>query len=98
MSKAFIVKGKESRVEYGHPWIFKSDISHTTGDIYPGDIVDVYSFKNKFLGRGYINPKSQITIRMLTYEQEEIRATDSTNRKRFPCAVSQGSAPWLMVG
>ncbi len=72
MSKAFIVKGKESRVEYGHPWIFKSDISHTTGDIYPGDIVDVYSFKNKFLGRGYINPKSQITIRMLTYEQEEI--------------------------
>lgn len=72
MAKAFIVKGKESRTEYGHPWIFKSDISHINGDVEPGDIVDVYSSKNKFLGRGFYNPKSQITIRMLTYEHEEI--------------------------
>lgn len=72
MAKAFIVRGKESRTEYGHPWIFKSDISHTDGEITPGDVVDVYSSKNKFLGRGFYNPKSQITIRMLTYEHEEI--------------------------
>lgn len=72
MAKAFIAKGKENRTEYGHPWIFKSDISHTDSDIEPGDIVDVYSSKNKFLGRGFYNPKSQITIRMLTYEHKEI--------------------------
>jgi 23S rRNA (cytosine1962-C5)-methyltransferase len=72
MAKAFIVRGKESRTEYGHPWIFKSDILRTDGDIEPGDIVDVYSSKNKFLGRGFFNPQSQITIRMLTYEHEEI--------------------------
>ena len=72
MAKAYIVKGKESRVEYGHPWIFRSDISRTEGDITPGDIIDVYSSKNKFLGRGFYNPQSQITIRMLTYEHEEI--------------------------
>lgn len=72
MAKAFIVKGKEKRVEYGHPWIYKSDIELVDGDFIPGDVVDVYSQKNKFLGRGYINPKSQITIRMLTYQHEEI--------------------------
>ncbi len=72
MAKAHLVKGKENRVEYGHPWIFRSDISHTEGDITPGDVVDVYSSKNKFLGRGFYNPQSQITIRMLTYEHEEI--------------------------
>ena len=72
MARAFIVKGKENRIEYGHPWVFKSDISHTEGDIEPGDVLDVYSSKNKFLGRGFFNPKSQITIRMLTYEHEEI--------------------------
>jgi 23S rRNA (cytosine1962-C5)-methyltransferase len=72
MAKAFIVKGKEHRIEYGHPWIFKSDISHTEGQIEPGDVLDVYSSKNKFLGRGFYNPQSQITIRMLTYEHEEI--------------------------
>ena len=72
MAKAFIVRGKESRVEYGHPWIFKSDVSHTEGYIEPGDVLDVYSSKNKFLGRGFYNPKSQITIRMMTYEHEEV--------------------------
>lgn len=72
MGKATLVKGKEKRVEYGHPWIFKSDIASTEGSFSPGDIIDVFSQKGRFLGRGYINPKSQITIRMLTCEQEEI--------------------------
>lgn len=72
MAKAILVKGKDKRVEYGHPWIFKSDIADIQGAFTPGDVVDVYSSKNKFLGRGYANPKSQITIRMLTCEQEEI--------------------------
>jgi len=80
MATAFIVKGKESRIEYGHPWIFKSDISHTDGDIVPGDVVDVYSSKNKFLGRGFFNPKSQITIRMMTYEHEEVNYDFLYNR------------------
>lgn len=72
MAKAVLVKGKEKRVEYGHPWIFKSDISDVQGSFHPGDIVDIYSSRNKFLGRGYMNPLSQIAIRVLTYEQEEI--------------------------
>ncbi len=72
MAKAFLKKGKEERVRSGHPWIFKSDIYETKGEFNPGDVVDVYSSKNIFLGRGYINPKSQITVRMLTYEEEEI--------------------------
>jgi len=72
MAKAYLVKGKESRVDSGHPWIYRSDIERTEGAFGPGDIVDVYSSKNRFLGRGYINPKSQITIRMLTTQEEEI--------------------------
>lgn len=72
MIKAILIKGKEKRVEYGHPWIFRSDIERIEGSFKPGDIVDVYSSRNHFLGRGYYNPESQISIRMLTYEQEEI--------------------------
>lgn len=72
MAKAILVKGKEDRVIYGHPWIFKSDIDKIQGNFEPGDVVDVYSSKNRFLGRGYCNPKSQITIRMLTSFHEEI--------------------------
>ncbi len=72
MAKAFLVKGKEKRVEYGHPWIFRSDIGEIKGSFTPGDVIDVYSSKNKFLCRGYINLKSQIAIRILTYEDEPI--------------------------
>lgn len=72
MAKAILVKGKEKRVEYGHPWIFRSDIDIIEGSYYPGDIVDIYSSRNRFLGRGFINMKSQIAIRIITYEHEEI--------------------------
>jgi 23S rRNA (cytosine1962-C5)-methyltransferase len=72
MAKAFLAKGKEKRVELGHPWIFKSDIESIQGDAEPGKIVDVYSAKNRFLGRGYINLRSQIAIRLLTDKEEDI--------------------------
>lgn len=71
MAKAILVKGKEKRVEYGHPWIYKSDIASVEAGT-PGDIVDIYSSNNKFLGRGFYNPKSQIALRILTYEHEPI--------------------------
>lgn len=72
MAKAILVKNKEKRVEYGHPWIYRSDIASVETGVNPGDIVDIYSSMNKFLGRGLYNPKSQISLRFLTYEHEPI--------------------------
>ncbi len=72
MAKAILAKGKEKRTEYGHPWIYRSDIDNVEGSCNPGDIVDIYSSRNRFLGRGYINLKSQIAIRIMTYAHEEI--------------------------
>jgi 23S rRNA (cytosine1962-C5)-methyltransferase len=51
MAKAFLVKGKEKRVEYGHPWIFRSDIAEIKGNFEPGDIVDIFSSKKVFRQR-----------------------------------------------
>jgi 23S rRNA (cytosine1962-C5)-methyltransferase len=72
MAKAILVKGKEKRVDYGHPWIYRSDIASVEPEAKPGDIVDLYTSGSRFLGRGFYNPKSQITVRILTYEQEKI--------------------------
>lgn len=72
MAKAVLIKGREKRVEYGHPWIYKSDIASVDAGASPGGIVDIYSSGNRFLARGFFNPKSQITLRILTYEREEI--------------------------
>jgi 23S rRNA (cytosine1962-C5)-methyltransferase len=72
MAKVILAKGKEERVLSGHPWVFKSDIDKVQGSHRDGDIVNVFSSLNRFLGRGYLNLKSQISLRMMTYEHEEI--------------------------
>lgn len=71
MAKAFLKRTRETRVRSGHPWVFASDVERTEG-AQPGDVVDVYSSKNTFLGRAMYNPNSQITLRMLTRDDREI--------------------------
>jgi 23S rRNA (cytosine1962-C5)-methyltransferase len=63
------------RVENGHPWIFGNEIAETEETVKPGDIVTVFNGDRKFIGKGFINPQSQIAIRLLTRrENEEIDA------------------------
>ncbi|SHF27109.1 MULTISPECIES: class I SAM-dependent rRNA methyltransferase [Caloramator] len=71
MAKVFLGYKKGLRVEDGHPWVYKNEIENIEGDFEPGDIVEVYNYKGKFIGKGYINPKSQITIRIMTREKDE---------------------------
>lgn len=60
------------RILSGHPWIYKTEIDHIEGEYEPGGIVDVYDYKKNFIGRGYINLKSMISIRLLTYDRDEL--------------------------
>jgi 23S rRNA (cytosine1962-C5)-methyltransferase len=69
------------RVENGHPWIFGNEIAETEESIKPGDIVTVFNSDKKFIGKGFINPKSQIAIRLLTRnESEQVDARFILNR------------------
>lgn len=72
MAKVILKKGEEERILMGHPWIFSNEVKIVEGAVEPGDIVDVYDFRNHFIGRGYINPMSKILVRLLTREHEEI--------------------------
>lgn len=74
MKSIILKKNISRRVETGHPWIFANEVN--TGmekdtNASPGEIVDVYSFDKKFIGRGYYNPKSQISVRLLTRDKSE---------------------------
>jgi 23S rRNA (cytosine1962-C5)-methyltransferase len=66
------------RVLNGHPWIFGNEIQEIKGDFLPGDTVVVETHDGKFLGKGYINPQSQITVRLLTRKK-----TDEINEAFF---------------
>jgi 23S rRNA (cytosine1962-C5)-methyltransferase len=72
MVKVYLNRKIAPRIANGHPWIFANEVNRVAGDVKAGDIVDVYYHDEKFAGRGYINPKSQILVRLLSRKQEEI--------------------------
>ncbi len=65
-------KGKSGISRPGHPWIYKGQILREGGAISPGAIVSVLDPTGFFLGRGYYNPKSDISVRLLTFRDEPI--------------------------
>jgi 23S rRNA (cytosine1962-C5)-methyltransferase len=74
MKSIVLNKNISRRVESGHPWIFANEVN--TGKekdtaAKPGEIVDVYTFDKTFIGRGYYNPQSQISVRLLTRDKNE---------------------------
>src|SRR5215210_5643453 len=67
-----------ARARSGHPWIYRSDVSDAAGDA--GDVVRVVDRGGRFLGHAFYNPKSEITLRIATREDEEINKAWFRNR------------------
>lgn len=71
MNKVILNRKISDRVVNGHPWIFNNEVNLVDGECKGGDIVEVYTYDKKFIGKGYMNPKSQIVVRVLTRKKEE---------------------------
>lgn len=71
MTKIILKRKIAQRIALGHPWIFGNEVASIEGPLAPGDTVEVYYYDNKFAGRGYANPKSQIVARILTRNPKE---------------------------
>jgi 23S rRNA (cytosine1962-C5)-methyltransferase len=74
MTKVYLKRKISQRIALGHPWIFNNEVEKIVGPVKAGDIVEVYYADEQFAGRGYINPASQIIVRLLTRKKEEINA------------------------
>jgi 23S rRNA (cytosine1962-C5)-methyltransferase len=72
MTKVLLKKKISMRIANGHPWVFANEVGNIEGAVNGGNIVEVCSFDGKFIGRGYINPQSQIIVRLLTRDKKEI--------------------------
>ncbi len=69
MTKVYLNKKISRRIEGGHPWIFANEVNIVEGPAEGGEIVEVFTHDKKFVGKGYINPKSQILVRLLTRDK-----------------------------
>lgn len=52
-------------------WVYQNELI-APDDIEDGDIVDVLAPNGDFLARGYLNRKSQISVRILAFDRREI--------------------------
>ena len=84
-SKFYLHKGKNKKAEQGRPWIYIDEINEYDGDYENGDIVEVYNHKGYFLGKGYINDRSKITIRIMTKDIDE-EIDEDFFKRRFKTA------------
>jgi 23S rRNA (cytosine1962-C5)-methyltransferase len=76
MAKALLKRGRERSVLNRHPWIFSGAIKRIEGQCDDGDMVEVADHQGRFLARGYLNRRSQITVRLLTWDEDEVVGED----------------------
>lgn len=65
-------KGEGRTIKAGGAWIFDNEIDTITGKFTNGDIVVVHDFDGYPMGRGFINQKSKIRIRMMTRKADQL--------------------------
>ncbi len=68
MDKAIVVlkKGEGRALKAGGMWVYDNEIASITGDFANGDIVAVHDFDGYPLGKGFINQRSKIRVRLMT--------------------------------
>ncbi|HMF50522.1 MAG TPA: class I SAM-dependent rRNA methyltransferase [Candidatus Saccharimonadales bacterium] len=72
MQRVYLKQGRERPVLNGHPWIFSGAIDRIEGAENDLGVADVFDCKKNWLARGLYNSKSQIRLRLLTWQKEEI--------------------------
>ncbi len=63
---------RTKRINGGHLWVFSNEIYEPLRGYAPGSFVELFDRHENFLGTGYINPNSLISVRIISRERVEI--------------------------
>ena len=109
-AEAILKKGEGRTLKSGGAWVYDNEIDRVEGDYENGDILAVKDFDGFFLGWGFINTRSKITIRVMSRRKEH-EITEEFLEKRVRnaweyrkatvdtgcCRLIFGEADWLPV-
>ena len=79
-----VINGRQKKLLQGHPWVYGNEIERVEGETVDGELVTVVDFRGRYMGTGFYNSRSLITVRLLTHRSEEI--TDSLIAARVKAA------------
>lgn len=101
-------KGEGRTLKSGGAWVYDNEIDSILGSFENGDIITVHDFDGYFMGYGFINTKSKITIRMMSrrkdhpitedFLRERVRAAWEYRKQVIDtssCRIIFGEADWL---
>jgi len=71
MVTVWLKKGRERSVLRRHPWVFSGAVARVEGNPADGEVVEVRSAEGQWLARGTFSRRSQIVVRLLTWDPDE---------------------------
>lgn len=78
---------RTKRINDGHLWVFSNELYENPKKYVSGSIVELYDMKDAFIGIGYINPQSLISVRILTRDPDNIGVDKEFLGKRIKDAL-----------
>jgi 23S rRNA (cytosine1962-C5)-methyltransferase len=76
LATVVLKQDREKPVRNRHPWIFSGAVSRIEEGAKDGDLVYVLDSRGAYLATGYLNRRSQILVRLLTWDADETIDTD----------------------
>ncbi|MGZ4961396.1 MAG: class I SAM-dependent rRNA methyltransferase [Limisphaerales bacterium] len=93
LSTVLLRPGEADRVIAGHPWIYSGSIIRLTAPAEDGALVQVKDHRQRFLGVGFYNSKSKISVRMIAPEKVEIDLAFFVSRIRAALDIRKRHLP-----
>jgi 23S rRNA (cytosine1962-C5)-methyltransferase len=85
--KVVINKESKEKLEKFYTWVYKNEIVNDVAHINSGELVQLKDQNGGFMGIGYFNYKSEITIRVLSFQDEPIN--EAFFEKRIVKAIAK---------
>ena len=83
-------KGEGRTLKSGGMWVYDNEIAGIDGEFTNGELVEVHDFDGYFMGYGFINTNSKITVRIMARHKENI-VDDAFLEKRVRDAIEYRS-------
>jgi 23S rRNA (cytosine1962-C5)-methyltransferase len=113
MNRIHLRKNQERRIRAGHPWVFSNEIWKLPEGLRQGEAVEVLDGRGHYLGNGFYNGHSLISVRLFTRTHESldqalfdrrIAAADALRQELYPgskhyrlCYGESDGLPGLIV-